>query len=220
MSALNSCAACPRSCLARLYKARPEITLKSHSGCGHILAGPENGYVTELSRSSQTVTAGGETWIEVSNLESNCIPSSCSCGSNASLDLPQVGKGRSYTPSPEDVGSSIKCEIVPVDSSSHFNETGAASSASTGRVRPVPLCPQRALVPVPPPRGGNPAGKFTALTYNLLADLYASVSALHQLTGLCSHSMHIQHLYSFADDVNGLCLLLSCILYYLFMPCC
>ncbi|KAA6417823.1 MAG: hypothetical protein FRX49_12246 [Trebouxia sp. A1-2] len=113
------------------------------------LKGPENGYVTELSRSSQTVTAGGETWIE-------------------------VGKSRSYTPSPEDVGSSIKCEVVPVDSSSHFNETGAASSASTGRVRPVPLCPQRALVPVPPPRGGNPAGKFTALTYNLLADLYAS----------------------------------------------
>ncbi|DBA89559.1 hypothetical protein WJX79_010338 [Trebouxia sp. C0005] len=116
------------------------------------LKGPENGYVTELSRSSQTVTAGGETWIE-------------------------VGKSRSYTPSPEDVGSSIKCEVVPVDSSSHFNETGAASSASTGRVRPVPLCPQRALVPVPPPRGGNPAGKFTALTYNLLADLYASVDA-------------------------------------------
>ena len=81
-------------------------------------------------------------------------------------------------------------------------------------MRPVPLCPQRALVPVPPPRGGNPAGKFTALTYNLLADLYASVSALHQLTGLCSHSMHIQHLYSFADYVNGLCLLLSCIFYY------
>ena len=84
----------------------------------------------------------------------------------------------------------------------------------------MPLCPQRALVPVPPPRGGNPAGKFTALTYNLLADLYASVSALHQLTGLCSHSMHIQHLYSFADYVNGLCLLLSCIFYYHFMPCC
>ena len=71
MSALNACATCPCSCLARLYKAGPEFTVKSHSRCGHILAGPENGYVTELSRSSQTVTAGGETWIEVSNLESN-----------------------------------------------------------------------------------------------------------------------------------------------------
>ena len=69
MSALNACAACPCSCLARLYKARREFTVKSHSGRGHILTGPENGYVTEL-RSSQTVTAGGETWIEVSNLES------------------------------------------------------------------------------------------------------------------------------------------------------
>jgi len=135
-------------------------------------------------------------------LRAKCILSNCTCDCNASLNLPQVGKGRSYTPSPEDVGSSIKCEIVPVDSSSHFNETGAASSASTGRVRPVPLCPQRALVPVPPPRGGNPAGKFTALTYNLLADLYASVSTLRQLTGLCSHSMHIQHLYSFDGHVN------------------
>ncbi len=223
MSALNACAACPCSCLACLYKARPEFTLKPCSRCGRILAGPENGYVTELSRSSQTVTAGGETWIEVSILESNCIPSNCTCDCNTSYGLLQVGKGRSYTPSPEDVGSSIKCEIVPVDSSSHFNETGAASSASTGRVRPVPLCPQRALVPVPPPRGGNPAGKFTALTYNLLADLYASVSALCQVTELCSHSMRIQHLYSFNGHVNcpfRLCLLPSCVHYYLLMPCC
>ena len=69
-------------------------------------------------------------------------------------------------------------------------------------MRPVPLCPQRALVPVPPPRGGNPAGKFTALTYNLLADLYASVSTLCQLTELCSHGMHIQHLCSLDGHVN------------------
>ena len=92
--------------------------------------------------------------------------------------MPQVGKSRSYTPSAEDVGSSVKCEVVAVDSSLRFNETGVSTSAATGRVRPVPLCPQRALIPLPPPRGGNPAGKFTALTYNLLADLYASVSSL------------------------------------------
>lgn len=95
------------------------------------------------------------------------------------LCVHQIGKGKSYTPTAEDVGSSVKCEVIPVDSSVHFNETGAPSSASTARVRPVPLCPQRGLVPITPLRGANPSGKFTALTYNLLADLYASVSALH-----------------------------------------
>lgn len=88
----------------------------------------------------------------------------------------QVGKGRQYHPAAEDVGSSLKCEVVPVDSSLQYNEAGTAQSACTARVRPVPLSPQRALIPLPTPRGSSPAGKFTALTYNLLADLYASVS--------------------------------------------
>ena len=92
--------------------------------------------------------------------------------------MSQIGKGRSYTPTAEDVGSNLKCEVVPVDSSLHFNETGALSSASTGRVRPAPSTPARSVIPLPAPRGASPAGKFTALTYNLLADLYASVSHL------------------------------------------
>ncbi|KAL3151598.1 hypothetical protein ABBQ38_012592 [Trebouxia sp. C0009 RCD-2024] len=112
---------------------------------------PENGYVSDLSRGSQTVTSGGETWIE-------------------------VGKGTAYTPTAEDVGSCLKCEVAAVDLQQN-RETGSSSSPLTARVRPVPLCPQRTLVPIPPPRGSNPAGKFTALTYNLLADLYASVDA-------------------------------------------
>ena len=93
---------------------------------------------------------------------------------HASLGILQVGKGTAYTPTAEDVGSCLKCEVAAVDIQQN-RETGSSSSPSTARVRPVPLCPQRALVPVAPPRGGNPAGKFTALTYNLLADLYASV---------------------------------------------
>lgn len=86
----------------------------------------------------------------------------------------QVGKGTAYTPTAEDVGSCLKCEVAAVDLQQN-RETGSSSSPLTARVRPVPLCPQRTLVPIPPPRGSNPAGKFTALTYNLLADLYASV---------------------------------------------
>ena len=141
---------------------------------------PENGYVSDLSRGSQTVTSGGETWIEVSVL--GCLL----CWANAAASntyfleshalhgILQVGKGTAYTPTAEDVGSCLKCEVAAVDIQ-HNRETGSSSSPSTARVRPVPLCPQRALVPIAPPRGGNPAGKFTALTYNLLADLYASV---------------------------------------------
>ena len=37
------------------------------------IAGPsENGYVADLSRGSQTVTSGGETWIEVSSSLARC----------------------------------------------------------------------------------------------------------------------------------------------------
>ena len=93
---------------------------------------------------------------------------------HAWLGILQVGKGTSYTPTAEDVGSCLKCEVAAVDIQQN-RETGSSSSPSTARVRPIPLCPQRALVPVAPPRGSNAAGKFTALTYNLLADLYASV---------------------------------------------
>ena len=48
------------------------------------------------------------------------------------------------------------------------------------RVRPAPQPPSRELVPLPPPKGRPlaPGGKFTLLTYNLLADLYATVGAV------------------------------------------
>ena len=104
---------------------------------------------------------------------------------HALLGILQVGKGTSYTPTAEDVGSCLKCEVAAVDVQQN-RETGSSSSPSTARVRPVPLWPQRALVPVAPPRGGTAAGKFTALTYNLLADLYASVSpASAALKAIC-----------------------------------
>ena len=145
----------------------------------HLTGPPENGYVSDLSRGSQTVTSGGETCIEVSIF--CCLLSCTNAGKrftflyhHALLGILQVGKGTSYTPTAEDVGSCLKCEVAAVDIQ-HNRETGSSSSPSTARVRPVPLCPQRALVPVAPPRGSNSAGKFTALTYNLLADLYASV---------------------------------------------
>jgi mRNA deadenylase 3'-5' endonuclease subunit Ccr4 len=43
-------------------------------------------------------------------------------------------------------------------------------------VRPAPNLPLRAMVALPPPPGTPPSGsRFTLMTYNLLADLYAKV---------------------------------------------
>ncbi len=57
-------------------------------------------------------------------------------------------------------------------------QVGRTFSVRSERVRPAPLPPSRAMVPLPPPKGAPlaPGGRFTLLTYNLLADLYATVS--------------------------------------------
>ena len=89
----------------------------------------------------------------------------------------QVGKGRLYTPIQDDIGSILKCEVVSIDAASPFSEHGKTFSMPTSRVRPTPSPPKRALVPVTPaPWNAKATDRFTALTYNLLADLYATVS--------------------------------------------
>ncbi|KAK9806248.1 hypothetical protein WJX72_007236 [[Myrmecia] bisecta] len=115
------------------------------------LAGqPDNGYLSESSfKVSNTYSNGGETWIE-------------------------VGKTRLLTPTAEDVGSVLKCEVVAIDSASPYTEIGKSFSVPTARVRPAPSPPKRNLVAITPPKHIVAAGKFTALTYNLLADLYAT----------------------------------------------
>lgn len=56
-------------------------------------------------------------------------------------------------------------------------QVGRTFSVRSERVRPAPVPPSRAMVPLPPPKGAPlaPVGCFTLLTYNLLADLYATV---------------------------------------------
>ena len=96
--------------------------------------------------------------------------------------LQQVGKGRLYTPTEDDVGSVLKCEVVAIDTGSPYVESGKTHSIATSRVRPAPSPPRRSLSAInPAPKNIVSAGKFTALTYNLLADLYATV----RLFGLC-----------------------------------
>lgn len=91
----------------------------------------------------------------------------------------QVGKGRLYLPLQDDIGSILKCEVVSIDSASPFAEHGKTFSISTARVRPAPSPPKRSLAPISPaPHTAQSANRFTALTYNLLADLYATVGLL------------------------------------------
>ena len=89
----------------------------------------------------------------------------------------QVGKGRLYTPGEADIGCVLKCEIESVDAGSRYDAHSKTFTVSTNRVRPAATPPQRSLVPITPPHSCVREGKFTALTYNLLADLYATVHA-------------------------------------------
>ena len=103
----------------------------------------------------------------------------------------EVGSGREYVPGPDDVGASLRVEVVGVEVAGSREATGRALAVSTARVRPAPRPPRRARVPLPLPAAvaparpagpslpssastSSPSSRFTVLTYNLLADLYAT----------------------------------------------
>lgn len=100
----------------------------------------------------------------------------------------EVGRGKTYTPTSDDVGHVLKLECAAVDAS-----TGKAvappSALLTSRVIPAPSPTPRRVFPFSSldggpagggPHenggggGGGPGGTFTVLSYNVLADLYAS----------------------------------------------
>lgn len=112
------------------------------------------GYSSQGARSEHV---GGETWFE-------------------------VGLGKTYTPTVDDVGHQLKLECVPVDAMT-ARSIGPASTVLTSRVIPAPSPTPRRLISVNPSmdnagmdvEGRIPArGTFTLLSYNLLADLYAT----------------------------------------------
>ncbi len=194
-AARKRCAAGPRAwCFCRpawshaaggLRRRRTAEQPGRASAVGH---GPlpknENGFTSDTSlKASHTFSNGGETWIEVGGPGQGCARLLWPSAAQASEwgPGPQVGKGRLYTPCADDVGSVLKCEVVAIDSASAFGELGKTFSVATARVRPAPSPPKRALTPLPPPKAVVAAGKFTALTYNLLADLYATVRARRRL---------------------------------------
>ena len=83
---------------------------------------------------------------------------------------------RTYTPLPEDVGHSLRFECAPAESDTGVEVCVATTLVLGARVIAAPQAPPRRLVPLVPET--HRAGRFTVLTYNVLADLYASVRAL------------------------------------------
>lgn len=118
--------------------------------------------------------SNGESWIEVRHgrpCAATWVPSP-SAPERPRLP-PQVGRTRSYTPIPDDVAYVIKYECSVVDTLQPNAEPTKGASVITSRVRPEAKLPNRSLLPILPPAALQPTGRFTVLSYNLLADLYA-----------------------------------------------
>ena len=85
-----------------------------------------------------------------------------------------MARERVYRPGTDDVGSVLKCDVVAVDTTSAFPELGKSFSVLTARVRPAPTPPVRRNIALKPSKP-TANGRFTALTYNILADIYANM---------------------------------------------
>ena len=114
----------------------------------------------------------------------------------------QVGRGKKYAPSEEDCGSALKVDVIVIDTQGRQNpEIGRTFTVVTQRVKAAPEPPKRNLIPLPSQRLETAAGRFSVLTYNLLADLYANVS--HSVYGLSRPA--IKHLLGGScNTISGL----------------
>ncbi|XXG46111.1 hypothetical protein AAC387_Pa02g1030 [Persea americana] len=116
-----------------------------------------NNGTTPLYPVSITERNGGETWFE-------------------------VGHSKTYTPTADDIGHVLKLECVAIDSETR-NPIGPVNTLLTSRVIPAPSATPRRLIPVNAvdrighldldARVASP-GTFTVLSYNILADVYAT----------------------------------------------
>eukprot|EP00976_Prorocentrum_cordatum_P113304 1195676-Prorocentrum_minimum.AAC.2 len=84
-----------------------------------------------------------------------------------------VGQGRTYTPTSDDIGHTLKFEVSPSDSQRNVEDS--PTTVVTGRVIPPPNPPARNLLPVDGSPANSHPSSFTVMTYNVLADLYATV---------------------------------------------
>lgn len=85
-------------------------------------------------------------------------------------------------PTTEDVGCVLKYECSIADMHRPFyQDTTPPIGSTTARVRPAPQPPVRAIIPLRNNVGKvYQEGRFTVLTYNILADLYATVGAVER----------------------------------------
>ncbi|KAH6558714.1 hypothetical protein KP509_1Z049500 [Ceratopteris richardii] len=94
----------------------------------------------------------------------------------------EVGRSRTYTPSSDDVGHVLKFECTAIDAS-NGQAVAPASTLLTSRVIPAPSPTPRRMICMSYADGlsgldveshSSAAGTFTVLSYNVLADLYAT----------------------------------------------
>ncbi|CAN7052334.1 hypothetical protein IGI04_027596 [Brassica rapa subsp. trilocularis] len=89
----------------------------------------------------------------------------------------EVGRSKTYTPMADDVGHVLKFECVVVNAETKQN-VGHSCTILTSRVIPAPSPSPRRMIPVSGTvdSNGRPMsmGSFTVLSYNILADAYAS----------------------------------------------
>lgn len=107
----------------------------------------------------------------------------------------QVARSRKYTPSQDDVGFVLKYECSIFDPNHPYIDLGRPMLAFTSRVRPAPNLPLRNLVALPLPYNvtkAGPSSRFTVLSYNLLADLYAKVTSSACLSDDACHRQHVR----------------------------
>ncbi|GMH46198.1 hypothetical protein BSKO_14166, partial [Bryopsis sp. KO-2023] len=103
---------------------------------------------------------------------------------NGDEDWIEISQRRYYIPSIEDVGCGLKFECCLIDMHAQLygeDAVGKVVSTHVSRVQPPSSPPIRAMTPVRLPNARiHQEGRFTVLTYNILADLYASQGDMYQ----------------------------------------
>jgi CCR4-NOT transcription complex subunit 6 len=90
----------------------------------------------------------------------------------------QVARTRTYTPTFDDVGYVLRFQCHMVDRHHpSYVDPSKIQVVDTSRVRPSPNPPARSMVQLMPAPSMGYTGRFSLLSYNLLADLYAKVCA-------------------------------------------
>uniref|UniRef100_A0A061SKX5 CCR4-NOT transcription complex subunit 6 n=1 Tax=Tetraselmis sp. GSL018 TaxID=582737 RepID=A0A061SKX5_9CHLO len=137
---------CTTKCFVQHWRVHKEMHDKAASAGRNSATENSNGMFR-----GNTYSNGGETWLE-------------------------VGRSRCYTPCADDVGLVLRYECSIVDTHTGRAETTSLGSITTSRVRPAPNPPTRRMIPIsfPDMKLSHSGGRFTMLSYNLLADLYAS----------------------------------------------